>query len=410
MICPNCSREGRGKFCTNCGARLEEETGAQGEVAATSAIPSDALRALQESQRPSGATDMGAASTQYVPPQPSGSDEPPSQQPSSPPLQGVLPSSQRVPDDSTRDAGWVGGARQSFSAFAADSGAGPEMGRPMTFGQIVSGTFEILQTRMTRFLGVAVAYTAAMFVAFVIFLIALAAAGASSILAGDLGSALFSFLIGGLVFLVVSVVAGAVAACAYIHIARESNTGVGDDLVGSTIETLRRAWASAPRLILALLVLVGLWIVLAIVAALLGTMLGPLRFLVSLATLVVGIWLGVSFSFVPQAAVIDRADPVGALRASMDLVSGYWWRTAGYWVVAAGIALGFSIVGFIVLAILGIILSHIPILGIVVTSLLDSAIIAAIYAFYITYGTLMYFDLKARKAGVPQAASPVPGV
>jgi hypothetical protein len=279
----------------------------------------------------------------------------------------------------------------------------------MTLGDVVSDTFTILRARLRSFLQIGAAYTAAMFVAWIIFGLATGGGFLAGELTGGLGSSLLGLILGALVLIALAIVASAVAAIAYINIARGAETVEGDDVVSATLAALQRAWQSAPGLLLALLVLAGVWIgfsiVLGVVSAVFAQISGALSFLVSLIGLVGGIWLGVSFAFVPQTSVIDQSSPTGALSESMQLVSGYWWRTLGFLLVAWLIGVGMSIAGFIVIAILGIIVSHIPILGAVILALLYAALLAIFYAFYITYGTLMFFDLKARRSGMAQEAS-----
>lgn len=415
MICPSCGKEGRGRFCTNCGARLEEEAPASErapaapDVNVTAVVPPGGFAGAEmgrdrreEGQAPdTGSTQRFSSSAPRM-----GAPTPDS----GPSADGGA--AQTHADRSERPV-WSGAAdRSSFGGgFAGESGAMAM--QPMTLGQVVSGTFSIVQAHAMQFLGVAAAYTLAMFVAFVAFGLALAAAGVTSVLTGglaSLGSAILAALLGGLVLLAVAVVAGAVAACAYINIARGAEPVRGNDPVVTTVEILQRAWRDSPRLLLALLVLAGIWIAAAIVvgviAAVFTQISGALAFLVYLCWMVVAIWLGVSLIFVPQAAVLDRADPVESLRHSMNLVSGYWWRTFGFLIVAWLIGLGIYIGGFIVIAILGLIFSHIPVLGGLITSLLYAMILALFYAFYITFGTLMFYDLKARKAGSTRELAP----
>ncbi|GAC1639866.1 MAG: hypothetical protein NVS4B2_29350 [Chloroflexota bacterium] len=279
----------------------------------------------------------------------------------------------------------------------------------MALGEIVSGTFDILRSRLMAFLAIGAAYTIAMFVAFFAFGLIIAAAGVS-LLTGGFGSAILALLVGGLILVAIGVVAGAVAACAYINIARGIETVQGEDIVQGTIGALRRAWKSCPNLLVALLLLGGAWFAASILIVIVGAALGTaLSSLLSLIWLVAAIWLGVNFAFVPQAAVVDGASPIAAFQESMQLVSGHWWRTFGYLIVAGLIALGGAIVMSIVIAIIGAIVSHIPVLGTIIISVLYAGMTAVFYAFYITYGTLMFFDLKARKSestqGIPATVS-----
>lgn len=420
MICPSCGKEGRGRFCTNCGARLEaadrvsQDEPSLPDVQVTAVVPPGGFTDLEmrdESQGRPQPPQTDAASTQQV--SPSRQEIEPRERPSYTPPPGVENHAEGASSSWTRPTGWTGTADQFSPAAGGVGREGVAAMGPMTLGQVVSGTFDIVRAHAMRFLGVAAAYTVAMFVAFFVFGLALAAAGVTSVLTGDitsLGAAIVPFFLGGLVLLAVAVVAGAVAACAYINISRGAEPLPGDDLVGSTVDTLRRAWADSPRLLLALLLLVGIWIVASIlvgvIAVVFAQISGALAFLVYLCWLVVAVWLGVSLIFVPQAAVLDRTDPVGSLRESMQLVSGYWWRTFGFLIVAWLIGVGIYIAGFIVLAILSIVLSHIPVLGGLISALLYAGIFALFYAFYITYGTLMFYDLKARKAGIAPEVAP----
>ncbi|WP_327427825.1 DUF7847 domain-containing protein [Streptomyces sp. NBC_01236] len=54
-----------------------------------------------------------------------------------------------------------------------------------------------------------------------------------------------------------------------------------------------------------------------------------LFFLLMLLAVPLAVWLWVLFSFAPAAAVLEAAGPVRALRRSVRLVRGAWWRTFG---------------------------------------------------------------------------------
>lgn len=54
-----------------------------------------------------------------------------------------------------------------------------------------------------------------------------------------------------------------------------------------------------------------------------------LFFLLALLTLPLTVWLYVLFGFAPAAAVLEAARPVQAMRRSVRLVRGAWWRTFG---------------------------------------------------------------------------------
>jgi hypothetical protein len=123
---------------------------------------------------------------------------------------------------------------------------------------------------------------------------------------------------------------------------------------------------------------------------------------IALITIVIGIYLLVRWYFVVQAVVIDRRRGAAALARSGELVQGSWWRVLGIVVLAAIATLvpaalvqipfeaGASAADSAALSLAG---------NIAATSLVGpySAIVA----------TLLYFDLRARKEGVP--AAPVSG-
>jgi hypothetical protein len=258
---------------------------------------------------------------------------------------------------------------------------------------------------------VGVAYTIATFVGFVVFFFAALLSFLSAIGSGSFGSALggilLGLLVGTLVLVGITAVAAAIAACAYINIARGSEPMEGTDIVASTIATVQRAWKSSPRLLMSYLLVFGVAFLVYVFWILLAAILpGFLVFLLSLALFVAWIWIGVSIVFFPQAVVVDGASLIDSLLDSRQLVTGYWWRTFGYLVVAWLMFVGAIIAAEIAIAILGIILSHIPILDGIVTALLFSALYAIFYAFFIIYGTLMFYDLKARKMGVAVQTAP----
>jgi hypothetical protein len=71
----------------------------------------------------------------------------------------------------------------------------------------------------------------------------------------------------------------------------------------------------------------------AVVLAAVGIGAGLLLFIVP------GLYLFIRWYFVPQAVVIEGARGPAALVRSTALTAGYWWRTAGVWVLANLIAL-----------------------------------------------------------------------
>jgi hypothetical protein len=112
-----------------------------------------------------------------------------------------------------------------------------------------------------------------------------------------------------------------------------------------------------------------------------------------LALILPGVYLAIRWYFVPQAVVIDGARGPAALSRSTELVEGFWWRTFGL-VVLANVAV--AVPGFILLAPFAAIAES---TDRAVWALLGSAVITSITApFVAIYSTLLYYDMRARKA------------
>jgi len=113
--------------------------------------------------------------------------------------------------------------------------------------------------------------------------------------------------------------------------------------------------------------------------------------------IVPGIWLLVLWYFAAQAAVVDGASPIEAVRRSTELVRGSWWRVFGL-IVATGLLFGFA--GAILTAIVGATGS---------TALYVAALIVVeAIAVSLTgiFAALLFFDLRARTAGGPATERP----
>lgn len=111
------------------------------------------------------------------------------------------------------------------------------------------------------------------------------------------------------------------------------------------------------------------------------------------ALIVPGVYLAVRWYFVPQAVVIDGARGPRALSRSGELVTGSWWRTFAL-VLLANVAI--AIPGFILIT---------PFTAIAeatdraLWSLIGSAVVTSITTpFVALYSTLLYYDLRARRA------------
>ena len=112
-----------------------------------------------------------------------------------------------------------------------------------------------------------------------------------------------------------------------------------------------------------------------------------------LALILPGVYLAIRWYFVPQAVVIDGARGPAALSRSTQLVEGFWWRTLGL-VVLANVAI--AIPGFILLAPFAAIAES---TDRAVWALVGSAVVTSITApFVAIYSTLLYYDMRARKA------------
>jgi hypothetical protein len=108
--------------------------------------------------------------------------------------------------------------------------------------------------------------------------------------------------------------------------------------------------------------------------------------------IVPGVWLLVLWYFAAQAAVIEGASPVQAVRRSSELVRGSWWRVFGL-IVATGLLFGFA--GAVLTAIVGATGSTaLYVSGLVVVEAIAVSLTGI-------FAALLYFDLRARK-GVPR--------
>jgi hypothetical protein len=113
--------------------------------------------------------------------------------------------------------------------------------------------------------------------------------------------------------------------------------------------------------------------------------------------IVPGVYLFVRWFVAAQAVVAEDLTGTEGLSRSARLVKDQWWRTFG-------IVLLITLIGFLLAAVLGIpalaagALAESGPLTLLGQILLD----AVIYSFTALAGTLLYFDLTARKAGMPE--------
>jgi hypothetical protein len=115
--------------------------------------------------------------------------------------------------------------------------------------------------------------------------------------------------------------------------------------------------------------------------------------------IVPGVWVLVRCAFAAQAAVVDELSPVGALRRSAGLVKGRWWRTFGL-LLASGLL--FALLGSLVTAILSAVENGaIYVAGLIVVE-------AVVLSLTGIFGTLLFFDLRARRELPWQGAGELP--
>lgn len=129
------------------------------------------------------------------------------------------------------------------------------------------------------------------------------------------------------------------------------------------------------------------------VPAIAAVVLAALAILAGFVLLVIpGIYLAVRLYLAAQAAVVDGRGPMDALRRSGELVRGEWWPTFGC-LLLAGLVFGLiAVVGQAVGAALG---NGALFVSAVVIGQAVAASLAAIF------GTLLFFDLRARKEARP---------
>jgi hypothetical protein len=118
---------------------------------------------------------------------------------------------------------------------------------------------------------------------------------------------------------------------------------------------------------------------------------------IGLALLIVpGVYLAVRWYFVPQTVVLEGARAPEALERSGRLVQGFWWRTFGILIVANLIA---AVPGVLLAAPLAAVAES---TNRTVWSLAGSIGTEVITApFLALLSTLLYYDLKARRAAAP---------
>jgi hypothetical protein len=128
---------------------------------------------------------------------------------------------------------------------------------------------------------------------------------------------------------------------------------------------------------------------------------GILVALATVALIVPGVWLFVSYSVAVPALLLERVGPINALRRSFRLVRGRWWSTAGTLLV------GYLLIGILGALVTGVIMvvpslvaegnTLVGALGAVVGGTVGSVLTTPYSAAVVT---LLYFDLRVRKEGL----------
>ena len=106
-----------------------------------------------------------------------------------------------------------------------------------------------------------------------------------------------------------------------------------------------------------------------------------------IALVIPGIWVAIRWYFSVQAAVLERCRPAAAINRSGDLVDGSWWRVLGLWLAMS------LITGLLVAPASGASFGDSGMLW-VAANVLAQTLALSLTAIY---GTLMFFDLRARQ-------------
>jgi hypothetical protein len=122
-------------------------------------------------------------------------------------------------------------------------------------------------------------------------------------------------------------------------------------------------------------------------------LLGSILALLSLIALP---YFAVRWAFSAQAVMIEDKRNWAALDASSSIVKGQWWRTLGILLMIVIVAIGPSVAA-----------SGAALLPALASSTILAAALALTLPFLIGAQTLLYYDLRARKAGPAQIEVPV---
>ncbi|MBD8504943.1 hypothetical protein HT102_00380 [Hoyosella sp. G463] len=183
-------------------------------------------------------------------------------------------------------------------------------------------------------------------------------------------------------------------------------TVVKSAVLGAGI-TIGETWTAARPHLLRILGLYLLGVVAGI--TLIGLVVGGFiaHWAIGLVALLVGlalvVWVGVLVSVSVPALVFEKTGVITAIRRSIELVRGTWWRVLGVLLLLMLIAFGISLIFLIPFGILGgiagaVVDSTIPVL---IVSAIGGILMSIVITPFSTAATsLLYVDLRMRKEGL----------
>ena len=162
---------------------------------------------------------------------------------------------------------------------------------------------------------------------------------------------------------------------------------------------IRSCYAVAWWRIVSLMMLVTIVLPLSLVLALLVVSEQSLVVALGLLMAIPAISIAVYWSMAVQAVVVEGRRTVGALRRSLALIRGSWWRIFGITLVLGLVAFGLSILVVIPFAIFSAIVNLDPSSD--WTTALDEAVglvvVIVVTPVLAIAGTLLYYDVRVRK-------------
>jgi hypothetical protein len=108
----------------------------------------------------------------------------------------------------------------------------------------------------------------------------------------------------------------------------------------------------------------------------------------TLLLVIPGLWIAIRWYFGMQAVIVDDLPPMRALARSAELVKGMWWRTFGC--VAAIVLIAVFLATVLTGLVAAIDSPPVYVTGLIVAQAWTLSLTA-------TFGTLLFFDLRARK-------------